>query len=450
MRGMRGARAVVAVALAWLAAGCGLGRAPEDRFEDGEPYLLVWAGDADRKHSDFLAVVDADWDSRTYGTVLRTIPVRSAGNEPQALNDQLRQDRRVFATGVLSGRVFAFDLRDPMKGGLAQVDDPKDARQLASPRGVVTVPGGRAVVMCADRTGYRGEPREVLGAPGGLRVLGADGRFVRDVSGGTGPGARTFIVAPAGGAVRPDMNLLVTADQGHGYGPTAPAPIMPGITVHVWSLPDLSVKSVPVLEAGPRGEENLGPRTPRWLRDRPFLLVNTHEGGALYASDSLTLPNPVFRLVFDFGAGSLPVGAAITPDDHFYAVALPGANRVVVLDVRDPWKPKVASSLDFASAPGGGREARPSGLAMSLDGRRVAVADYTIDVPGYRLEGDHRVHMLRLDRTTGAIRFDGAFKDEVSGQVGVDFDRASWPHGDTGPARPHGLLFVSAARDEDD
>jgi hypothetical protein len=24
----------------------------------------------------------------------------------------------------------------------------------------------------------------------------------------------------------------------------------------------------------------------------------------------------------------------------------------------------------------------------------------------------------------------------------VDFDRAVWPHGKTGPARPHGLLFV--------
>src|SRR5262249_37265916 len=156
------------------------------------------------------------------------------------------------------------------------------------------------------------------------------------------------------------------------------SPLMPGITVHVWSLPDLAVKSIPALEAGPRGEENLGPRTPRWFRDRPFLFVNTHEGGALYVSDSLTLPNPVFRLVYDFGAGAVPAGAAITPDDRFYVTALPGSNRVVVLDVSDPWKPKLASKLGFDAVPGhrGGRPARPSGLAMSLDGRRVAVTDY--------------------------------------------------------------------------
>jgi len=28
--------------------------------------------------------------------------------------------------------------------------------------------------------------------------------------------------------------------------------------------------------------------------------------------------------------------------------------------------------------------------------------------------------------------------------VGVSFDRQVWPHGETGPARPAGLLFVTA------
>ena len=443
MRGTWWRRALVAVAFGWLVAGCGMGRPPEERFEaDGEPYLLVWAGDDDRQQSDFLAVIDASWESRTYGKVLRTIPVRSAGNEPQDLNGEMRADRRVFATGILSGRTFVFDLRDPMKGGLVATDDPKGGRALAAPRGVVTLPGGRTAVMCADRAGYRGEPREVLGSPGGLRVLGADGRFVRDV---VPAGPRSFIVAPAGGAVRPNMNLLVTTNQAHGFAPTSQGPLMPGITVQVWSLPDLALKSTPVLEAGPRGEENLGPLMPRWFRDRPFVLVNTHEGGALYASDSTTLPNPVFRLVHDFGAGSRPVGAAITPDDRFYVTALAGANRVVALDLRDPWKPRVASEVDFARAPGGGprRTGGPSGLAMSVDGRRVAVTSYTMAVPAFALDGDRRVYMLRLDRTSGALRVDQAFRDEQTAAVGVDFGRTTWPHGASGPARPHGVLFVA-------
>jgi hypothetical protein len=46
---------VVAMAL-WLALGCGRGRSSPVA---NEPYLLVWAGDADRRHADFLAMIDA-------------------------------------------------------------------------------------------------------------------------------------------------------------------------------------------------------------------------------------------------------------------------------------------------------------------------------------------------------------------------------------------------------
>jgi hypothetical protein len=39
------------------------------------PYLFVWAADADKQDSDFLAVLDADPKSSTYGEVLTTIEV---------------------------------------------------------------------------------------------------------------------------------------------------------------------------------------------------------------------------------------------------------------------------------------------------------------------------------------------------------------------------------------
>jgi hypothetical protein len=81
---------------------------------------------------------------------------------------------------------------------------------------------------------------------------------------------------------------------------------------------------------------------------------------------------------------------------------------------------------------------------MSADGSRVAVSDYTVDVPGYVRDGDHRVYLLRVDTATGRLRVDDAFRDELTGEVGVDFNRTHWPHGDTGPARPAGLLFAAA------
>src|SRR5437870_3162214 len=324
---MRGWAAAILVLLSACA------RHPEAPLFTGEPYLLVWTGDADRQNSDFLAVLDADPTSPSYGKVLRTYPVRSRGNEPQAL--------------------------------------------IAAPR------AGR----------------------------------------------------------------LVTTNAGHGYAATTRSERMPGISVQVWQLDGLGLPKTAILDADKRGEENLGPITARFLQRKSVLYVGTDQGSALYATDSIGSPSPVFQLAFDFGPGALGGGTAITPDDRFLVEALGGSSRVASLDLADPWHPKLVSAvrldrdpLDTAKARRGG----PHGLAMSADGTRIAVADYTVDVPGYRQDGDHRVYMLRLDPATGWLRIDGAFQDELTGEVGVSFERASWPHGETGPARPAGLLFVTA------
>ena len=81
-------------------------------------------------------------------------------------------------------------------------------------------------------------------------------------------------------------------------------------------------------------------------------------------------------------------------------------------------------------------------VTADLDERRVAVSDYTIDVPALHLDGDRRVYLLEFDPRTGRLNFDLRFRDEVSGEVGLDFNRESWPHGKTGAARPHGMIFL--------
>ena len=56
---------------------------------------------------------------------------------------------------------------------------------------------------------------------------------------------------------------------------------------------------------------------------------------------------------------------------------------------------------------------------------------------------------MRIDPGTGRLRLDTAFRDEATGAVGVDFNRTTWPHGATGPARPAGLLFVTELPSKD-
>src|SRR4051812_26419924 len=67
--------------LAVALAGCH-GSQPDARplgHATGSRYLFVWAGDADKQQSDFVAVVDVDPQSRTYADVLTTLPVGAVG-----------------------------------------------------------------------------------------------------------------------------------------------------------------------------------------------------------------------------------------------------------------------------------------------------------------------------------------------------------------------------------
>ncbi|MGH7490304.1 MAG: hypothetical protein ACREMY_32555, partial [bacterium] len=48
----------------------------------GSRYLFLWAGDADKQESDFLAVVDVNPRSPTYASVISTLPVGVIGSMP--------------------------------------------------------------------------------------------------------------------------------------------------------------------------------------------------------------------------------------------------------------------------------------------------------------------------------------------------------------------------------
>jgi hypothetical protein len=436
-------RGRVVVAIVGVLAGCA--RGPEKPLFTGEPYLAIWAGDADGQNADFLAILDSDPTSASYGKVVKTYPARSRGNAPRGMNGLPRVDRRVFATGVATSRTFVFDLRQPLAGALVHVDEAGPGRHFSAPAEPISLPDGHVAVTSPDPARWRGDPRELLGAPGGLVELDAAGAFVRDIP-AADPAARHLIIAPYGGAVSQSLGRLVTTDAGHGYAATASGERIPGISVQIWKLDGMTLERTVVLEAGPRGEENLGPVAARFLRRPPMFYVATDEGGALYVSDSIGTPNPSFKLAFDFGAGTMASDLAVTPDDRFLVVALAGSSRVASLDLGDPWHPRLVSAVRLDRDPidtGKPRRGGPSALAMSADGTRVAVADGGITIPGRVADGDHRIHVVRLDPATGRLRLDAAFQDETTGEVGVSFDRTHWPHGDTGAARPAALLFVT-------
>ena len=76
--------------------------------------------------------------------------------------------------------------------------------------------------------------------------------------------------------------------------------------------------------------------------------------------------------------------------------------------------------------------------------KRLAYSNYFVARTG--LNGDHRVCMVDVGED-GTLTLDEEFRDERTGEACLDFDRAAWPHGEWGPAKPHSMLFVTADDD---
>ncbi|MFK0243601.1 hypothetical protein ACIQUM_02815 [Amycolatopsis azurea] len=76
--------------------------------------------------------------------------------------------------------------------------------------------------------------------------------------------------------------------------------------------------------------------------------------------------------------------------------------------------------------------------------QHLAVSNYFVARSG--LDGDHKVNLLNLGED-GKVAVDQNFRDEFTGQVGINFNRKTWPHGSFGNAKPHSELFVVADAD---
>src|SRR5260370_11113216 len=61
------------------------------------PYLFVWAGDDDKKTSDFLAVIDADPASATYADVVATKPTGMTAAVPHHTDGPVATNHNLLA-----------------------------------------------------------------------------------------------------------------------------------------------------------------------------------------------------------------------------------------------------------------------------------------------------------------------------------------------------------------
>lgn len=373
----------------------------------GSGHLFVWAGDKDKKESDFLAVIDVKAGSPTYGEVVATLPVGATGTMPHHTEYEFPESGMLFADGWLGSLTSLIDLRDPRQPKLATQF--KVMGEFAYPHSYVRTDDGNVLVTLQGMNG-------TYGAPGGLAELAPDGKVLRTIA-ATSPATPENLTWPYSLAVVPgkDRAVVALAEMGMPGKPYASTR-----QVQVWSVSDLKLLGTVDLPPSGLGEHNVDPAEPRLLADGT-VYVGTFACG-LYRIDGVIEGTPKATFVHAFPGGTTAHNACAVPVvvGKFYVQTVAEINGLIALDVSDPAKPVEASRIVFDSKFG-----MPHWVAADRKSNRLVATGNDLS---WAL-------VVKLDPETGAMMVDETLPD------GVNFDRESWPHGDSGPAKVHGALF---------
>jgi hypothetical protein len=360
--------------------------------KQGKDYLFVWASDADQAQSDFMAVLDA----RT-GAVVATALTGSTGNRAHHTEHRMPTGGLLFANGFGTGRTWIFDLRDPAKP--AAIASFADAGPMMHAHSFERLPNGN-VLATYQRGDHHNE------TPGGIAEITPNGRIIRSSS-AADPSARTFI-RPYSLAIVAKLDRVVTTTADMDSKGVAE-------TVQVWRLSDLKLLKTVPLPAGPRHKEHQDSAEARLLADGKTVMVNTFNCG-LYRMINLQSAAPRAELVNDFGEGecALPVVAG-----RYWVQTSTGLPGLISLDISKPSMPRVVDRLKL----GEGEE--PHWISLAPDGRRIIISSG-------RKALKSKLLIATIDPRNGKLALD---------RFSVNFDRPSWPHGNSGPAIPHGAVF---------
>lgn len=341
----------------------------------GSSYLAVWSSDKEqqdgRSISDFLAIIDADPRSPTYGKVVNTASLQqvpgknllndlgftealgltaryglpASGIPSNALNEAhhmthepiaVGAHRYLYLGGLISANVFRCDVADPLATITCPlVTSASDVRNFSGIDDFASLPNGHLLAT------YMGAKN--LTTPGGLVELRPDGkvvgeyhaaraggpaRYMPSVGGETDTG---LLAHPHGIAIRPDLDLVVAGDYADPLSLATAAAADSGTqdmgtTVRFWKLSDLKAgpTGIAQLPVG-KGRESLATtNAPEGVmsvaltnrRSHKGVFAATMGGGAIWYAPDATVPSPQFRLVYRIGPGAAAAVFTITPDDR--------------------------------------------------------------------------------------------------------------------------------------
>lgn len=374
--------------------------------------LIAWLKDDDAEDPAFLAVIDADPDSPNYGRLLTTATTGVSLTDAHHTSHSLPNSGRVFANAFRDGQTFIFDTAQPhlprLLAGFERVG------QYSFPHSFVELPGGNFLVTFQTS----GENDDQAG---GLVELAPDGELVRSAS--AAASAAGGFIRPYSLEVFPELDRVISTSSDM-WGTQATQEIQ------LWRLSDLSLLQTSSLPGGEQRNIEQLPLEVRTVGDGSSAYVSTWNCG-LYHLTGIAGRSLSAELVWDFASNACAIPLVI---GDFWVQAVGEAWQVVVLDISDPADPQLATVLQFPD------QFQPHWIAAEPGGERIVLT-------GYEALSD-RIVMLRFDPDEKNLTIDESFGRQSGGLPGFLTNREIWPHGKTGHATAHGVLFWPAGPTE--
>lgn len=388
-------------------------------------YLFAWAGHRAGQGEDFIAVIDADPASADYGGLVASAASGIRTQQVHHTEYWMPESGLLFANDHMAGRTVVMDVRDPLHPQVHASFG--DLGGFSHPHSFLRLPNGHVLASfqveghmdhgVGDTAGMPMVMRDTdvgaaKGVHGGIVEIDERGHLVRAAS--TADPARPNDLLMAYSLLpMPDIDRVVVTNS------SMRDEDMIGHTYQVFRLSDLKWLSTNDLDSVPGRYGEVNPEEARRGPDGSVYVQTT--GCGIERITEIASSHPRSKLVYQFPGSFCGVPSIVS---HYLIQSVRLTHAVVVLDLTKPDHPVEVSRvvLDGVIA--------PHWTGYDAKTHRVAVTGY----------GENRLFILNFDPATGAIAMDKAFHDQ-DGHPGFDFNDRSWPHGWSGSAQAHGVVF---------
>jgi len=221
-------------------------------------YLFVFSGDQKGAGKDFLAVIDADPSSSSYGRLVTTVATDQVSIRPHHTEYEMPAGGLLFANDFDAGHSLVFDLRDARHPKVAA--EFTDLAGYAFPHSFVRLPNGHVLASFQYRSGAMpmhgnmmdGATDRSGSITGGLVEIDDSGRAVRSAS-SADPAFPDAALQPYSLAVLPGIDRVLSTNsamQNDG--------LLRATTAQLWRLSDL--KLLKTFRLDPGAQLGLGSR----------------------------------------------------------------------------------------------------------------------------------------------------------------------------------------------